>query len=60
MLRLIEIQVQSTRRAVVNEARAAGCSGEEIADTLAIDVVELKTRYGSAPADSDTRLPRSG
>lgn len=47
MLRLVEIQVQSTRRAVVNEARAAGYSGEAIADTLAIDVTELKARYGS-------------
>lgn len=48
MLRLVEIQVQSTRRAAVNEARAADFSGAEIADTLAIDVAELRSRYGSA------------
>lgn len=46
MLRLVEIQVQSTRRAVVKEARASGYSGEEIADTLAIDVADLRSRYG--------------
>ena len=46
MLRLIEIQVQGTRRAVVSEARSLGYTAQEIADTLAIDVAECKRRYG--------------
>lgn len=48
MLRLVEVQIQSTRRAVVNEARAAGYSGEKIADTLAIDVAELAALYAGS------------